>query len=148
MEELLKQIAINTESKRSFLIVVSDNTTRFKTWFKPPIELSKETNYEIGLVNLETYYSFPNIEKTNNHFRYSSDARQWFNILIPKGSYEVEDINEFIQQKISENNHKEAVTISANTNTLKAEMILKENYHVDFRPSNSFSSILRFGIKL
>ena len=40
MEELLKQIAINTEPKRSFSIVVIDITTRIKTWFKPPIEQS------------------------------------------------------------------------------------------------------------
>ena len=71
-----------------------------------------------------------------------------FNILIPEGSYQAEDINEFIQQKISENNHKEAVTISANTNTLKAEMIFKENYQVDLRPPNSISSILGFSNKL
>ena len=30
MEELLKQIVDNTEPKRSFSIVVSDNKTRFK----------------------------------------------------------------------------------------------------------------------
>ena len=53
-----------------------------------------------------------------------------------------------ISKKISENNHKEAVTVSANTNTLKAEMILKENYQVDFRSPNSISSILGFSNKL
>ena len=36
MEQLLKQIVNNTEPKRSFSIVVSENKTRFKTWFKPP----------------------------------------------------------------------------------------------------------------
>ena len=60
--ELLKQIANNTELKRSFSIVVSDNATRFKTWFKPPIQLDKKNYYEIALINLETYYSFPNID--------------------------------------------------------------------------------------
>ena len=34
MENLLKQIVNNTEPKISFSIVVSDNKTRFKTWFK------------------------------------------------------------------------------------------------------------------
>ena len=29
--------------------------------------------YEIALVNLETYYSFPNIDDTNNVFIYSHD---------------------------------------------------------------------------
>ena len=39
MENLLKQIVNDTEPKRSFSIVVSDNKTRFKAWFKPPILL-------------------------------------------------------------------------------------------------------------
>ena len=66
MEKLLKQIVDNTEPKRSFSIVVSDNKTRFKTWFKQPIQLDKKKNYEIALINLETYYSFPNIDNHNN----------------------------------------------------------------------------------
>ena len=41
MDDLLKQIVNNTEPKRSFSIVVSDNKTRFKTWLKPPIQLDK-----------------------------------------------------------------------------------------------------------
>ena len=45
---------------------------------------------------------------------------------------------------MSKNNHKEAVTIVANTNTLKAIMTLKENYHVDFKPHNSISGVLGF----
>ena len=45
MEDLLKQIVNNTELKKSFSIVVSDNKTRFKTWFKPPIQLDKNKDY-------------------------------------------------------------------------------------------------------
>ena len=46
MEELLKQIVNNTEPKRSLTIVVSDNETRIKTWFKPPIQLYKRKDYQ------------------------------------------------------------------------------------------------------
>ena len=66
MEDLLKQIVNNTEPEKSFSIVVSDNKTRFNTWFKPPIQLDKKKDYEIALINLETYYSFPNIDRSNN----------------------------------------------------------------------------------
>ena len=62
MEDLLKQVVNNTEPKKSFSIVVSDNKTRFKTWFKPPTQLDKKKVYEIALINLETYYSFSNID--------------------------------------------------------------------------------------
>ena len=70
MENLLKQIVNNTEPKRSFSIVVSDNKTRFKTWLKPPIHLDKKKDFEIALINLETYYSFPHIDRSNNCFIY------------------------------------------------------------------------------
>ena len=52
MENLLKQIVNNTESKRSFSIVVSDNKTRFKTWFIQPIQLHKKKHYEIALLSI------------------------------------------------------------------------------------------------
>ena len=42
MEKPVKQIVNNTEPRRSFSLVVSDNKTRFKTWFKPPIQLDKK----------------------------------------------------------------------------------------------------------
>ena len=71
MENLLKQIVNNTEPGRSFSIVVSNNKTRFKTWFKPPIQLDKKKDYEISLINQETYYSFADIDRSNNCFTYS-----------------------------------------------------------------------------
>ena len=51
MKKLPKQIANNTEPKGSFSIVVSDNKTRFKTWFKLPIQLDKKRDYEIALTH-------------------------------------------------------------------------------------------------
>ena len=44
--------------------MVSDNKIRFKTWFKPPIQLDKKKDYEIAPISLETYYSFPNIDRS------------------------------------------------------------------------------------
>ena len=106
MENLLKQIVNKTVTKRSFSIVLSDNKIRFKTWFKPPIPLDKKKAYELALINLETYYSFQNIDKSNNCFSYSPDAKtHCFYIIIPEGSYHGEDINEFIQEEMRKNTH-------------------------------------------
>ena len=41
----LTKMLNNTEPKRSFSVVVIDNKTRFKTWFKPPIQLDKKKDY-------------------------------------------------------------------------------------------------------
>ena len=66
-------------------IVVSGNESSFNTMFSPNIELAKDRVYEIALVNLETYYSFPNIDETNNIFVYSPDnGNSWVKIKIPE----------------------------------------------------------------
>ena len=155
MENLLKQIVNNTDPKKSCSVVVSDNNTRFKTWFKPPIQLDKKKDDEIVLINLETYYSFPNIDRSNNCFRYSHDANApRVDIIIPKRSYQVQDINVFIQREMRTNNHydqtsdKVYIEISTNTNTLRSEMIIRNNCEVDFRRYNSINSLLGFDSKL
>ena len=99
MEGLLKQIVKNTEHKTLFQIIVSDSESRFKTRFNPALQLDRDKEYEIALVNLETYYSFPNIDETNNVFIYSPDnGNSW--VKIPEGSYEIDDINNTIQHEM------------------------------------------------
>jgi len=70
--EILEKIERNTSPKTSTQILVSENSTKIKMTFNPPIELDCTRKYEMALVNLETYYSFPNISDENNVFRYSS----------------------------------------------------------------------------
>ena len=157
MENILKQMVNNIEPKRSFSIVVSDNKTRFKTWFKPLIQLHEKKDYDIALINLETYYSFPNTDRFNNCFTHSSYLdRIRFNIIIPEGNYHVEDINEFIQREMRKNGHydqlndKDYIEISANNNTSEQQVRndLKNNYDVDFRKDRFINSLLRLRSKL
>jgi len=100
---VFKKIVQNTEPKTSTQIVVSDNSTKIKTTFYPPLELDKTRKYEMALVNLETYYSFPNIDSSNDIFRYtagSSQQSQWVDIRIPESSYDLIDIAETIKTSI------------------------------------------------
>ena len=155
MIELLDKIEQNTEQniepKSSFQIIVSNNKTKFNTRFNPAIQLDKDRQYEIALVDLQTYYSFPNVDASNNYLRYSPDAGvTWFEIYIPEGSYGLNDINDTMQQMMRQNGHYDSaneeyyITISANTNTLKAILILENDYQVDFRNPNSISKLLGF----
>ena len=105
-----------------------------QTWFKPPIQLDKIKDHRIALINFETYFSFPNIDNSNNCFSFSPNLDPlWFDIIIPIGNYHVEDINEFIQREIRENsqydkaNDNDYLEIYAKTNTLKSEMIHRNN---------------------
>ena len=149
--EFLKQIAKNTEYKTSFQIIVSDNKSSFDTRFNPKLELDRDKVYEIALVNLETYYSFPNIDETNNIFVYSPDnGNSWVKIKMPEGNYEIDDINNTIQHEMEKRGHYDSINedyynnISANSNTLKSVLILEKDHQVDFNHQSSLAKVLGF----
>jgi len=101
----------------------------------------------MALVNLETYYSFPNLSDENNVFRYSpgfiegrgdedgsSRQRQWVEVQISEGSYDLIDIAETIKNAMKRNGHNdESIQITANTNTLKSVLEIQGDFQVDFR---------------
>ena len=149
--ELLERIANNTDHKTSFQIILSSDKTNFNTRFNPKLELDEKKKYEIALVNLETYYSFPNIDETNNTFVYSPDnGNSWEKIKIPEGSYEIDDINDAIQHEMKKRTHYDEINedyyinIAPNTNTLKSVLILEKGYQVDFNHQNSLAKVLGF----
>ena len=149
--ELLERIANNTDHKTSFQIILSNDKTNFNTRFNPKLELDEKKKYEIALVNLETYYSFPNIDETNNTFVYSPDnGNSWEKIKIPEGSYEIDDINNAIQHEMEKRTHYDEINedyyinIAPNTNTLKSVLILEKGYQVVFNHENSLAKVLGF----
>lgn len=154
-KQVLKNIERNTEPKKSFYIMLDEDSTRIVTKFAPLIQLDKAKQYEMALVNLETYYSFPNIDASNNNFRYSPDnGVTWFNINIPEGSYEITDINDYIKRIMADNGHYDAVNneyyinIEPNNNTLKSVVDIAANYQVDFTTANSIRSVLGFNSQI
>ena len=149
--KLLEKIVKNTEHKTSFQIIVSGNESSFNAMFSPSLELVREKVYEIALVNLETYYSFPNIDESNNIFVYSPDnGNSWVKIKIPEGNYEIDDISNTIQWEMKKRGHYDSInedyyiTISANSNILKSVLILEKDYQVDFNHQDSLAKVLGF----
>ena len=105
MERYLQTIADNTEAKDSFYVVATTNETSVVTSFSPPIIFRERSNgaarggYEMALVGLNTYYSFPNIDPTKNYFRIEDETfhkHKWYYIVIPTGCYEVTSIDKEI----------------------------------------------------
>src|ERR1043165_1824673 len=151
MEATLEKIAAtmekverNTDPKSSFYILVSEKSSKIRTRYNPLIELDRNKKYEIALVNLESYFSFPNIDSSNNNFRYTpADTAPWFEINIPEGCYEIADINDYLQRIMKEKGHydtendKPYISIQPNSNTLKTVLTITPDYVVDFRPDNS-----------
>ena len=151
MEDLLKQIVKNTEHKTSFQIIVSHSESRCKTRFNPKLQLNRDKKYEIALVNLEPYYSFPNMDESNNVFVYSPDnGNSWEKMKIPEGSYEIDDINNTIHHEMEKRGHHDPINegyyinISANCNSLKSVLILDQDYQVDLNHQNSLTKVLGF----
>src|SRR6218665_3131038 len=158
MEEQLREIANNTERTNntrtngsSHYILVSEKNARIRTRFSPSLELKANKKYKMAVVGLETYYSFPNIEATNNSFRYSpNNGTAWFNVTIPEGCYEITDINEQVPRvmkaagyyNVETDDHN--ITIEANNNTLKTVLRIAEDYVVDFTTPNSLRTVLGF----
>ena len=137
----------------SISTIVSYNTSpeMFTYRFPTPIEFP-DYNYEIGLVNFESWYSFANVTPTNYLFKYSvDDGNTWKLITIETGAYQIESINDEIQRLMKENGDWDQasnafyVNISANTSTLKSIIdITNDEYKIDFTISNSLRSILGF----
>jgi len=151
MEDILRKIEENTAPKDSFEITISNNKKDFITRFNPPLQLKKGKQYEMALLNLETSYSFANIDSTNNSFKYSPDGGDnWFTVTVPEGSYEIRDIDAAIKQQMKINGHYDSqndkyyVSVTANSSTLKTVFTLDNNYQVDFTLYNSMRHLFGF----
>ena len=107
----------------SFTITLSGRGGTLHTNFNPPIYLDPEANYVIGLTNFETFNAIPNIDEKNNKIYLGNNEL----IEIPPGSYELKDINRYLQEKFQEK--KIVFQLSANNNTLKSEIVSSVDIH-------------------
>jgi hypothetical protein len=158
MEELvqntrdIKKIISNRRREVTIPLIFKDVTTDIKVMFDQIVQLEPESFYEIGLKSLATSYSVPNIDVQNNNFRYSTDKGATFHdINLEIGSYELEDIQISIQNKLRANAHydiekdKPYITIQGNPGTGKIEIDIENpDYKIDFSTKNTIGSILGF----
>ena len=148
-KELLEKIANNTSLRPTFQIVLTGVGSKLETTFSPPLSLHVGCKYEIALASLETYYSFPNIDASNNRLKVLLKGTKWLDIEIPIGSYELSDINQETQRQIiAGGGVKDDVQFIPNMNTLKCLMILKEGIQVDMKGESSIRSVLGFEAKV
>ena len=75
----------------SFTLTLSGTSSVLEAHYFPPIELSPLENYALGLVELLTFNSIPNIDEGKNKFHVGEEV-----ITIPTGSYEIEDIENYL----------------------------------------------------
>ncbi len=70
-------------------------------------------------------------------------------ILIPKGAYELSQINNYIQSKMVVLGYpKDSITITANNQTLKCILTINIGFVIDFTKNNSIASVLGYNLNL
>ena len=138
----MKEVLVRTKPKDSFTLVVSDNSANVQTTFSRPLNLQATRDYELAMVNLETYYSFANFREGNNSFKWSIDeGKTWTLLHIPTGCYELKAINAEIT-RIRGNSDN---TILPNVNTLQCLLtVVDAKCKVRFDVPNSLACVLGF----
>lgn len=124
----------------SITLTLNGNSSQLQSQYFPPIDLS-DGQYVCGLVDLQTYNSIPNVNDSNNVFEFGMDGEPSIKIIIPNGTYEVEDLAQYIQKQMD--HHGEQFTLKANKNTLICEIICSTN--IDFTVTNSIGPLFGFG---
>ena len=132
----------------SFYVIQSGKNSKVETTFVPSLEL--EGPYEIALHSLETYYSFPNVDKKNNKIRVSLDnGTSWNDLTFAVGCYEHKDINAELQRQLLViGGKKEDIILKPNKNTFQTVMTINGTVQVDFRSENSIRTVLGFNSKI
>lgn len=132
--------------ENSLTLSLSGTSSILEAQYFPPIELSPNKNYVLGLVELLTFNSIPNIDTGCNYFYIEG-----FLFEIPTGSYEIEDIDRYIQGRVKKVNESDIyvkekpnikISIKPNNNTLRCEITC--NKRVYFTPPLSIAPLLGF----
>lgn len=121
----------------SFTIALSAQSATLKSDFHPPIYLDPNAEYVIGLTNFETFNAIPNIDETNNKIFYGSSGKDY--ITIPPGSYEIQDLNRYLEGEFNE----KSITFKVfpNNNTLKS--VIRSTTDITFK-DGTIGKILGF----
>ena len=130
-------MVVRTLVKDSSTIVVSGGSASVQTVFTHPLYLKNGRDYELAMVNLETYYSFANIRADNNSLKWSGDGgKTWTLLHIPTCCYELKAINaEIIRMRGNSD-----ITILPNINTLHCILnVVGTKVKVSFDVPNSLA---------
>ena len=152
----------------SFTLTLTGRSSVLTVNYFPPIDLSNG-QYELGLADLQTFHTIPNIDSSNDKFYFVVNYGTENNtiadtenntiadithecITIPHGSYELDAIAEYLKQRLldrypqirgnNENNDddKYPPMLRANNNTMKSELYC--SFFVDFTKPNNVGSLL------
>lgn len=120
----------------SITIALSGKSSILNADFHPPIYLTPDTSYVVGLTNFETFNAIPNIDERNNKVYFGNHGEF---LVIPTGSYEMDDVNKYLQNEFQ----KRGISfhLYANNNTLRS--VIKSGTDIIFK-DGTIGKILGF----
>lgn len=125
-----------------YTFTLSGTTNELRLSINPPIVLDDTSQYVMGLVNFETYYTIPNIEPPTNKFYIDQTIFE-----IPEGTYELSSIENVLRRQIFQQFGRTVILLlSGNNSTLRTE--IKCNVPIDFTPNDSIRTLLGFKPRL
>ena len=142
--------------KHGMQLLLSSDKPKFTVNFEKPLVLDNDREYAIGLVNLDTIYSFPNIEyDKNNKLGYTiNNGNTLYVVGVDTGVYDIDSLNSAIFQKMKEYGHYDSVNNKSyikfhhNKNTGIVEMSIKNGCMVYFNIDCTFRELLGFESKI
>lgn len=105
--------------------------------FSTELELDERFEYSCGLLNFTTYLSIPNIHSGNNRLyvakKIDDKFTKHFFLTIPVGSYELQDLADYIERRLKQ----EDITFKliVNKNTLKTTITCSAELHFEAKDS-------------
>lgn len=120
-------------------LILNGNSSILTSRYFPPIELSPDKNYVLGLVEFLTYHSIPNIDIGKNKF-YIGDTV----ITIPTGAYDIADIEQFLTKVLT----PKGITLSLKPNNNTLRSVIHSSEPIDFTKSDSIGAWLGFSSKI
>lgn len=125
----------------SITLTLSGNSSILSANYFPPINLSED--YECALIDFHSYNSIPNVDVYNNLFHIGNKI-----IAIPIGSYELNDIVDFIKEEYERDGlDKKKIFIEANNNTMQVKVHSSED-SIYFNKNNSIGKLFGFNNKV
>jgi len=83
------------------ILTLTEKSNVLATTYFPAIDLSDD-DYELGLMDFETYNTISNVNASNNKFYFDENNIE---ITIPERSYELHAINDFLKHAIPRSQH-------------------------------------------
>lgn len=135
------------KATHSYTFTLTGKEAELVCYFNPPIYLSDNSEYEMALLNFETFNSIPNVDESNNLLHYETDKGILETVEIPVGIYDIDDIEKAIESTLTKASKTEIVIkVSGNNNTQRVNV--KANVKLNLSKDKSIGSLLGFDKKI